>query len=322
MDFLAIGDVVVDEFIRLKEAKVTCAINEEECTISMRWGDKIPFEFAVLVPGVGNAANAAVAAARLGLSASLLAHAGEDRLGDEILKAFAAEKNFDASLVMRHADIPTNHHYVLWFESERTILVKHEAYPYSLPKNLAEPKTLYLSSLAEGTDAYHDEIASYAEAHPHMFFAFQPGTFQMKMGTERLKRIYARADFFVCNKEESQRILKSEDEDIEALARGLAVLGPKIVIITNGRDGMYALENGRFFHMAMFPDPKPPYERTGAGDAFASTTAAFLTSGLSLEEAMRRGAVNASAVVQAIGAQKGLLEKEALEKTLATNPSW
>ena len=62
-DFIAIGDTTVDEFIRLHEAHVSCDLNHEACTISMKWGDKIPYEFSVLVPAVGNAPNAAVAAA-------------------------------------------------------------------------------------------------------------------------------------------------------------------------------------------------------------------------------------------------------------------
>ena len=68
MDFIAVGDTVVDEFINLKEAHVSCDINHQDCTISMKWGDKIPYESATIVPAVGNAANAAVAAARLGLA--------------------------------------------------------------------------------------------------------------------------------------------------------------------------------------------------------------------------------------------------------------
>ena len=53
MDFIAIGDTVVDEFINLKEARVNCDINHQDCTISMRWGDKIPYDSSVLVPGGG-----------------------------------------------------------------------------------------------------------------------------------------------------------------------------------------------------------------------------------------------------------------------------
>src|SRR3989344_3978938 len=61
MDFLAVGDIVVDDFIRLKDANVHCNINNEDCEICMRWGDKIPYDFHEVVPAVGNASNAAVA---------------------------------------------------------------------------------------------------------------------------------------------------------------------------------------------------------------------------------------------------------------------
>ena len=49
IDFLAIGDVVTDAFIRIKDASVHCDINNVNCTLSMRFGDKIPFESATVV---------------------------------------------------------------------------------------------------------------------------------------------------------------------------------------------------------------------------------------------------------------------------------
>ena len=60
-DFVAIGDTVTDCFIKLKDATVTCDIDNENCKICMRFKDKIPYEDVFIVPGVGNAANAAVA---------------------------------------------------------------------------------------------------------------------------------------------------------------------------------------------------------------------------------------------------------------------
>ncbi|MFM2331078.1 MAG: hypothetical protein RLZZ26_585, partial [Candidatus Parcubacteria bacterium] len=92
MDFIAIGDTVVDEFINLKEAKITCKINNDDCTISMRWGDKIPYESAEIVVAVGNAANAAVSSARLGLSTGFISNVGKDEYGQQIIDALAKEK--------------------------------------------------------------------------------------------------------------------------------------------------------------------------------------------------------------------------------------
>jgi len=315
IDFLAIGDTVVDDFIRLKDAEVHCDVSNEKCTICMRFGDKIPFESSTKVYGVGNAANAAVAAARLGLTTAFVSDVGRDRAGDEVVDTLKKE-GIKTRFIARHKDIPTNYHYVLWYGDERSILVKHEAYPYVLPTGLPEPKTVYLSSLAGGTEQYHEAIADWLEAHPKIFFAFQPGTFQMKLGVEKLGRLYQRADIFFANKEEYQRILNSAEENEETLLKKMYDLGPKIPILTDGRNGVYALENGAAIHLDMYPDPKPPLQRTGAGDAFSSTTAAYLTMGYSLRDSMQRGLVNSAYVVQKVGAQAGLLTKKELESKL------
>ena len=71
IDFLAIGDVVVDAFIELQDAKVHCDINNDNCTISMRFGDKIPYKNLKVISGVGNSPNASVSASRLGLSSAV-----------------------------------------------------------------------------------------------------------------------------------------------------------------------------------------------------------------------------------------------------------
>ena len=48
-------------------------------------------------------------------------------------------------------------------------------------------------------------------------------------------------------------------------------LGPKIVVITDGQKGAYAYDGENMWQMPMYPDPAPPVDRTGAGDAFSST---------------------------------------------------
>jgi ribokinase len=321
-DFIAIGDTTTDAFIRLKDASVHCDINAEHCTISMRWGDKIPFESSTVVPGVGNAANAAVAASRLGLATAFVSNIGDDRHGDEVLDSMANEK-ITSAYITRHAGTATNYHYVLWYESERTILVKHNHYPSVFPQELPIPKTIYFSSFKSDDNSYRDALASYVEANQSIFFAFQPGVFEIELGVDVLSRIYKRANFFVCNKEEAQKISGLADEhNIETLARKIHDIGPTMVVITDGPKGSYGLdENGKFVSIPIFPDPAPPVERTGAGDSFASTTAAFITTGMPLRDAMIRGSVNSAYVVQEIGAQKGLLSREKIEEYLKNAPT-
>ena len=76
IDFLAIGDTVVDSFIRLKDAHVHCKIDTDACELCLRFGDKVPYESVTIVPAVGNAANAAVSASRLGLNSALITNLG------------------------------------------------------------------------------------------------------------------------------------------------------------------------------------------------------------------------------------------------------
>lgn len=319
MDFIAIGDTAADEFIRLKDARVSCDVNDENCTISMKWGDKIPFEFSVLVPGVGNAANAAVAAARLGLATAFVSNVGKDLYGDETLASFAKE-GVDARYIKVNEGIPTNHHYVLWFESERTILIKHEDYDYAIPEGFEAPKWIYLSSASERSEAFHGALAAWLAAHPETKLAFQPGTFQISMGTEKLASLYKACAFFACNKQEAERILGLGDTDIKELLQKIRALGPQTVLITDGLKGSYSYDGAEMLKVPIYPDAKPPYERTGAGDAATSTTVAALALGKPLKEALLWGPVNAMAVVQEIGAQKGLLSREALEKFIADAP--
>lgn len=319
-DFIAIGDTAVDEFIRLKDARVNCDINDENCTISLKWGDKIPYEFSVLVPGVGNAANAAVAAARLGLSAGFVSNVGKDRFGEEILATFKRE-GVDTAHVAVHEGIPTNHHYVLWYESERTILIRHEAYPYRIPEGFAAPKWVYLSSASEHSESFHAELAAWLSSHPETKLAFQPGTFQIRMGKEKLAPLYAVTEVFACNREEAERILGTNGMDMKELLQNVRALGPKTVVITDGPKGAYAFDGAEMLMVPMYPDAKPPLDRTGAGDAMTSTVVATIALGKPLREAMLWGPINSMSVVQEVGAQKGLLSREQLEAFLASAPT-
>lgn len=322
-DFVAIGDVVTDEFIRLKDATVHCKIDNTACELCVRFGDKIPYEALETIHAVGNSANAAVAATRLGLTTAFVGNIGEDELGQKTLETLTMQ-GVSTEFMRIHPDMKTNHHFVLQYGAERTILVKHEEYPYALPAELAdnEPAWLYLSSLAENSIAFHEEIAQYLEAHPSVKLAFQPGTFQMKLGVDKLNGLYARTHVFFCNKEEAQRILDSQSNDIETLAKHLVELGPKIVVITDGPNGAHAYdsENDTFMSVPMYPDPAEPVDRTGAGDAFASTVTAALALGESLETALLWGPINSMSVVQHTGAQKGLLSREKLDEYLKNAP--
>lgn len=321
-EFLALGDITTEPFIRIDDAEVTCDPTGEHCKLSLRFGDKVPYESVEVCRAVGNSPNAATSAARLGMNAGLLSYMGEDEIGrgntEELTK-----NGVRTDMLKTVPGMPSNYHYVLWHIPERTILIKHTEYPYKLDMNMPAPKWMYLSSLASNSAAYHDEITAYLVAHPEVKLVYQPGTFQMKLGTERTKEIYAHTEIFVCNFEEAQRILATEETDLKKLMDMIHALGPKIVSITDGLKGAYAREeNGTSWYMPIYPNsPSGPLERTGAGDSFTSTFAVALARGKTVPEALLWAPINAMSVTEHVGAQKGLLTEAQLLDFLAKAPA-
>lgn len=319
VDFLAIGDVTVDAFIRLKEARVTCDSNKENCKLCFSYGQKVPYESVEVVPAVGNSANASVCAAKLGLKSALMSNVGDDADGKDCLSALK-EKNVITKYVKINSGKKTNYHYVLWYEDERTILVKHEEYDYDLPKKMPETKWIYLSSLAENSLIYHKQITDYLKNHPEIKLAFQPGTFQIKLGYESISDVYKRAEIIFCNKEEAQKILNSSDNSVAVLAKSLFERGPKMAVVTDGLKGAYLFDGRDSWFVPTYPDPRPAVNRTGAGDSFAATFTSALALGKTPQEALMWAPINAMSVVQKVGAQKGLLKMSELQEFLNKAP--
>jgi len=313
-DLVAIGDTVTDAFIKLENAET----DDNKRHLILSFGDKIPYESVEEIPAVGNSANAAVAASRLGLKSALATNLGSDVNGDKCLKRLQDE-GVATDFVSIHTGKESNYHYVLWYLDDRTILVKHQQYERELP-DLAKPKWLYLSSLGADALEYHKEIAEYLKNNPEVNLAFQPGTFQISLGKVELKNIYERSKILFCNVEEAEEIVGIDTLGIQELLKRTQALGPEITVITDGPKGAHAYDGTSFYTQLPYPDPKPPYERTGAGDALASTCVAALALGKDLPTALKWGAINSMSVVQQIGAQKGLLSRPEIEEYLKNAP--
>lgn len=317
LDIVSIGDTVVDAFIKIKLGNVESHNGETE--FCLPFGSKVPYDSVKVIPAVGNCANAAVSAARLGLHTGLVSYLGDDANGKDCL-ARLEEEHVATDFISSQVGKITNYHYVLWHGDERTILVKHEAFDAHLP-DIGEPKWIYLTSLGSHTKELHEEIMNYLDAHPNVKLAFQPGTFQISMGTEVLKRLYAHTEVFCANLEEDLVIEKTENHDIKSLLDGIEKLGPKIILLSDGPHGAYMKAHGTYYQVPLYPDIAAPYERTGAGDAFCSTFVSALALGKTPQEALLWGPINSMSVVQYVGAQEGLLTREKLEDYLKNAPS-
>lgn len=318
-DFIAIGDITTDAFIKLSGDDADIRGNDKNKNqICLNFGDKIEYDSVTEINAVGNSPNASVSAKRIGLNSALVTDIGDDHNGQKILKALE-EEGVNKDFIKIHKNKKSNYHYVLWYEEERTILVKHNEYDYKLP-DIGKPKWIYLSSVGENSIQYHHDIAKYIKDNPEINLVFQPGTFQIRLGYEKLKDVYEICSLFFCNKQEAQKILETKENDIKKLLEDMHTLGPKTAVITNGPKGAYAYDGKDMWQMPMYPDPAPPVDRTGAGDSFSSTVTSALALKKTLPEALSMGPVNSMSVVQYVGAQEGLLTLPEIEKYLKQAP--
>ena len=323
IEVLSVGDIVTDAFIKLLDDQAYVQENQHGSWLTMPFAAKIPFDHGEVVEAVGNASNASISFAKLGLKSALVANVGGDQYGRDMINALH-QNGVDTRWVKINPDKKSNYHYVLWYKAERTILIKHEAYDYHWPEFRPDeiPKWIYFSSISKNALPFHDDLSEWLESREDVKLAFQPGTFQIETGEERLARLYRRCEVLLVNREEAVKISGGNREDINDLFARLHQIGPRIVVITDGPKGAFAsCPEGRY-KMPAYPDPKPPFERTGAGDAFSSAFVAALAKGSNVQGALQWAPINSMNVVQYIGAQKGLLNENQISELLEKAPDW
>ena len=287
--------------------------------LSLPFGTKPPYDHAESVFAVGPSPNAAVGCARLGVGVSLMAWLGDDETGKKSLE-YLQKEGVNTTAVSVKENTPSSTYYVLRLNADRTILVKNQEFDYAWKAPQKEPEWIYLSLLSDASWQLHQDLLAYLDDHPKIKLAFQPGTFHFEWGTGKLAHIYRRSYIVVMNREEAADVTGKSTESVLELAKALHALGPEIVVITDGPDGAYAYQNDHLTQIPNYPDPVPPLERTGAGDAFASTVVAALALGKPIETALRWAPVNSMSVVQKIGAQAGLLSQQGVEEWLKKAP--
>lgn len=317
-DLISIGDATIDNFVQIHDAEVRCNINKTECKLCVDYGDKISVDQLTHLVA-GNATNNAVGGIRLKLKTAIYVNVGSDPSGKQILEKFKQE-GVNIRYVMVWEGMESNLSTVLNFQGERTIFVYHQSWKYKLP-DLEASRWVYFTSLAPSFAESNllNELAAYLERVGSKLL-YNPGTYQIKTGIKKNPRLLSLTELFIVNKEEAKRILgyqDTEDIAIKKLLKGIADLGPKMVIITDGKDGSYGFDGGEFIHLGIFPAKL--VEMTGAGDAYATGALSGLFYSHNIAEAMRWGAANGAAVVEEIGPQAGLLTYSKMQEKLKEN---
>lgn len=306
-DIISIGDTTLDTFLLLdhNEVKIMCTLDKEKCELCLKYADKIPVE-QLHDSVAGNAANAAVATSRLGLKTALWTIMGEDVTGKRAHDGLSKE-----GIDLRYFEFQQGHRSnastVISIDGERTILIYHEPKTYILP-DFEQSKWVYLTSMSQGSEMIFENLVDHVQKSGAKL-AYQPGTFQLRLGSERSKAILSHCEIFFVNKQEAIEYTKFPDHDLKALFQAVHHLGPKIAVITDGTSGAYASNGQKAWFLGIIPEI-PRIEATGAGDAFASAFTAAIVQDMGIPEAMRWGLFNASGVIQKIGPQAGVLKKD------------
>ncbi|OGI65083.1 hypothetical protein A2642_03160 [Candidatus Nomurabacteria bacterium RIFCSPHIGHO2_01_FULL_39_10] len=317
LDLIAIGDVTEDVFLQIDDVStVVCDSQNHNCELHIPFGTKLGVSRVDKLLG-GNAGNMAIGASRLGLKSALYAEVGEDVQGD-LLYTSLKENKVSTKYFFRKRGEKTNYSVVLNHHAERTILVHHEMRAYRVPK-FERVKWVYLTSMAKGSEKIFSKIISYVGKNK-VKLAFNPGTYQLHLGLEKLRPLIEKCSVLIMNTEEAQGLLQTEKRDFKLLLSSLWKVMKQergIVVITDGENGAYCYDSEEYYYCPIVQ--VPIVERTGSGDAFSTGFVCALRYGESVAEALRWGTVNSAAVIGEIGPQAGLLRLAKMKKVLNEN---
>jgi sugar/nucleoside kinase (ribokinase family) len=330
------GGATLDTIISYEEMESLTHRKEgfEQSYLLLREGAKIEVSDQKYFSG-GGATNAAVSFKRQGLDVRLFCKVGRDLPGEMILKELEGF-GVDTSEVRFSSEEGTASSFVVpSLSGDRTLFAYRGANTTLLSEELPLQSIkgsnfIYITSLSKAS-ALHLPALVQAASTLKVPVAVNPGISQLRLGSGFLREALSGIEILITNYEEARQfmdslsaqkeagheknlemtgILMQETFSLKSYFERILSLGPKIVIVTNGREGVYvATHKGVYFH----PIQEVNVVNTlGAGDAFGSSFASFYYRGFGLEKAIRAGIVNSASVVSFSDAKTGLLSQEVL----------
>lgn len=313
---ITVGESTIDAFMTLAHENTSLYADTEKSGVCFRHGEKIDVDRYDFTIG-GNATNVAVGLNRLGLKATLCSETGDDEFSIKIRNALATERI--ERLFVNQTSGASSFSVIINYKGDRTIFVQDVTREHDFKLEDVTADFIYLTSLGNEWKAPYKMILDFVEKNPTTHLAFNPGSRQVRDGSDLIKKILLKTKILFVNKEEAELILthketlENEKKYIEELMKKLQKLGPEIVVLTNGKKGSYAVDSkGKVYWQGT--NDGEVVERTGAGDAYSAGFLGASMYGLSLPEAMKWGMCNATSVVGHVGAQKGLLRKHEMEE--------
>ncbi len=351
MRVLAVGGATIDTIVSIADGNIErmSLRNADAAYLMLEVGRKSEAEDVSVHCG-GGAVNAAVAMARLGHETSVLVKLGRDFRADVVLSRLAAE-GVATHYAVRDERAATATSVFVSAHDRNTAVIAFRGANARLASADLDARAfavdlVYVASLSDNSADCFPEIVARAKAAGALVAA-NPGIRQLSTRQDAFRTTLASVDILSLNRHEATMLVpwlaahagagttatsREPESDLPDLARNgfasngwamtladfcssLNALGPRWVIVTDGRHGAYIGTSSGLTHC-----PAVPVEivgTAGAGDAFNATFAAFILMGASVDEAAIAAAINSASVVTHLDTQTGLLRHEELASRIA-----
>ncbi|MBW2971326.1 carbohydrate kinase family protein [Candidatus Woesearchaeota archaeon] len=316
-DIITVGSATVDVFVDTESALIKIkSLHQEEELLAYPSGSKILIKHLDFQTG-GGGTNTALAFRRLGHRVGYLGKLGLDSGGKLVIEQL--KKNKIDFLGIKGKGITSYSIILDSIEHDRTILTYKgimDTFNFAeINKNKLKTKWFYFSSLTGSSYKVLEKLSDYAVKNK-IKIAFNPSSYLAEKGRDYLRKVIDNSYILVLNKEEAELIVGKGD--IKNLLKRLYDIEPDIVVITDGKNGAYAYDGNKTYHIKAHKIKV--VEATGAGDAFA---AGFVSGTLRKDDikfALRVGLANAESVIMHKGAKGGLLSYKQVMSSIKKSP--
>lgn len=281
-------------------------------SLCFEYGSKINVDKTYFTFG-GGAANSAVNLANLGFKTGIITSVGGDENGQAILNNFK-KRGVDIRLAEVRPRQMTGFSFVLTAgkEKEHVIFLYRGANnQLQAPLKRIKAKWFYIASLSGSNwRSILDRVFSQKKS----LIAWNPGERQLSAGFKGLKDYLAKTEVLALNKDEAVHLVisirKNQSDanlkNVRYLLKELKKAGPRLVLITSGKNGADVFDGQKYYHQPILKTRKV-LDTTGVGDCFDSTFVAGLEKYHgNIKKALTAGMKNTAGVVTEVGAQNGL----------------
>lgn len=311
MNIVTFGSATWDIFMRAKEFRIVK--NKKFVTgkgICLGSGSKIDIEDIKFSSG-GGGINTAATFVKQGFKPFYCGMVGNDLSGGKVIEELK-KLGIGTQLITKTSIKATNTSVVLNPNKEdRTILVYRGASEL-LGKNdifwskLKKAKWFYLATLSGLLADLTDDIVNFAYDNG-IKVAFNPGSSQLSLPSEALKKIIKKVDILILNQEEASLLTGIPFKKEKEIFKKIDEICPGIAVMTKGGQGA-VVSDGKYLYKADVLKTKV-VDRTGAGDSFGAGFVSGFIKKDDIEHAIQLGTANASACISEWGAKNRLLDK-------------